>query len=326
MDKDRTDRSRAFWTVAAGRGEIRTEALQPPGPGEVRVRTDYSAVSRGSESLVFRGGVPPTEFERMRAPFQRGAFPFPVCYGYACVGEVVDGPPEWSGRRVFCLHPHQDHFVVPADAVVPLPDGVPADRAVLAANLETALNGVWDGRPGPGDRIAIVGGGVVGLLVGALVAALPGVDATVIDIDTDRQPIAEALGLAFAPPGAAPADCDVVFHASGRPEGLSTALECAGFEASVIEMSWYGDVAVTAALGGPFHARRLSMKSSQVGHVPPERAPRWSRRRRLATALSLLADARYDVLISGESPFDELPDLMPRLQASGSALCHRIRY
>lgn len=326
MSEHRTDRARAFWTVAAGRGEIRTEALQPPGPGDVLVRTAYSAVSRGSEALVFRGGVPPTEFERMRAPFQRGAFPFPVCYGYACVGEVVDGPAASSGRPVFCLHPHQDRFVVPAEAVVALPHGVPPERAVLAANLETALNGVWDGRPGPGDRIAIVGGGVVGLLVGALVSELPGVEATVVDIDDDRRATAEALGLAFAPPNGAPADCDLVFHASGQPRGLATALECAGVEASVIEMSWYGDIPVTAALGGPFHARRLALKSSQVGHVPPERAPRWSRRRRLATALALLADERFDVLISGESPFDELPELMPRLQASDGVLCHRIRY
>src|SRR6056297_1413179 len=231
--------ARAFWSVAPGRGEIRAEHLAPVDSGSVRIEARYSAVSRGSESLVFGGHVPESEHARMRAPFQRGEFPFPVCYGYACVGDVLEGPSPLRGRSVFCLHPHQDRFVVPVDAVVPLPEDVPPARAVLAANLETALNAVWDGRPGPGDRIAIVGGGVVGLLVGALCSALPGSRIALVDASAARREVAKALGMTFHAPDAAPAECDLVFHASGSPEGLTTALSCAGPEATVIELSWY---------------------------------------------------------------------------------------
>lgn len=319
--------SRAFWTATPGHGEIREQPLADPCTGEVMVRARYSGISRGSESLVFAGQVPASEFGRMRAPFQKGEFPFPVCYGYSSVGEVEAGDAALVGRPVFCLHPHQDRYVVPSSAVVPLPDEVPMARAVLAANLETALNAVWDGSPGPGDRIAIVGGGVVGLLTGALAAAIPGCSVTLIDIRSCRRKPAEALGMVFATPENAPEDCDLVFHASASAEGLTTALRCAGLEAGVIEMSWYGDSSVPVALGEAFHARRLTLRSSQVGRVPPGRCPRWSRRRRLEMAVSLLADDRLDVLISDESDFEDLPDLMPRLANEEiDALCHRIRY
>jgi len=324
---ERIPQARAFFTTGPGRGELRARPLAEPAAGEVRVRARFSGVSRGSEALVFAGRVPESEFERMRAPFQHGEFPFPVCYGYASVGHVEAGAPELIGQSVFCLHPHQDRYVVPASAIVPLPAGVPESRAVLAANLETALNAVWDGAPGPGDRIAVVGGGVVGLAIGALAAGIPGTDVSLVDIRPNRRAPAEALGMTFAGPADAPGDCDVVFHASGDPAGLATALDCAGREACVIEASWYGDARVPAPLGAAFHTRRLTLRSSQVGRVPPGRSARWSRRRRLEKAIALLADARFDILISGESGFDELPELMPRLaRGEMDALCHRIRY
>ena len=319
--------ARAFWSVAPGRGEIRSEPLPGVDPGTARVETHYSAISRGSESLVFGGHVPPSEYRRMRAPFQRGDFPFPVCYGYACVGEVSEGPSEWTGRPVFCLHPHQDRFVVPTDALVPLPEDVPPQRAVLAANLETALNATWDGAPGPGDRIAVVGGGVVGLLTGALNAALPGSRVILVDTQAARREVAAALGMQFRLPEDAPSDCDLVFHASGSPDGLATALGCAGREARVIELSWYGDRSIPVPLGQAFHAGRLTLRSSQVGSIPPIRAPRWTPRRRLSTALALLSDSRFDALFTGESPFEALPEIMPGVaDGGGQVLCHRIRY
>jgi threonine dehydrogenase-like Zn-dependent dehydrogenase len=319
--------ARAFWTIGPGRGEIRTESLAGPGPGEVLVETRFSGISRGTESLVLAGGVPPSEYARMRAPFQRGDFPFPVCYGYACVGTVTGGEAALVGRDVFCLHPHQDRFVVPADAVVALPDDVPPERAVLAANAETALNAIWDAAPGPCDRIAVIGGGVIGLLVGALAAALPGCRPVLVDVDDTRRAPAEALGLAFALPADAPADRDVVFHASAQADGLATALDCAGRDATVVELSWFGDRDVAVPLGRAFHARRLTLKSSQVGHLPPARTARWTRRRRLAAAVSLLADPRFDVLLGGDSPFERLPEVLPELaSAGGGPPCHRIRY
>jgi threonine dehydrogenase-like Zn-dependent dehydrogenase len=263
----------------------------------------------------------------MRAPFQRGDFPFPVQYGYACVGEVEAGPDDLVGRTVFCLHPHQDRFVVPAEAVTRIPDDVPAGRAVLAANAETALNALWDAQVGPGDRIAVVGGGVVGLLVARLAARLPGSAVTLVDVDPARRAVAEHLGAAFATPDEAPPDQDRVFHCSGRAAGLDTALTCAGFEAQVIELSWYGDREVPVALGGAFHSQRLQIRASQVGQVPPDRRARWNRSRRMQLALTLLNDERLDALIDDDVDFEQLPDRMPRILADdANGLCHRVVY
>jgi 2-desacetyl-2-hydroxyethyl bacteriochlorophyllide A dehydrogenase len=319
--------ARAFWTLKGGAAEIREEALRPPGPGEVLVDTLWSAVSRGTESLVFHGGVPPSEHERMRAPFQGGSFPFPVKYGYLNVGRVAEGPRELVGRAVFCLHPHQTRYVVPADAVVPIPEGVDPARAVLAGNLETAINGVWDADIRVGDRVAVVGAGVVGALVAFLAARIPGCRVELVDVLPERARLAAALGATFATPDAALGEADVVVHASGVPSALDTALALAGDEASVVEMSWYGDRATEIHLGGAFHARRLTLRSSQVGQVAPAQRVRWSRRRRLELALSLLRDPALDVLFDGESTFEELPHVMPRVLArDATGLCHRVRY
>ncbi|WP_163648556.1 zinc-binding alcohol dehydrogenase [Modicisalibacter sp. 'Wilcox'] len=321
-----TSTATAFWTLTPGHGALREESLPAPGEDEVRVRARYSGISRGTEALVFNGEVPPSEHQRMRAPFQAGDFPGPVKYGYASVGVVEDGPSALRGREVFCLHPHQDRYVVPAEAVVPLPEALPAERAVLAANMETALNGVWDAAPRPGDRIAVVGAGVVGALVAYLCASLPGTRVELIDIDPGRAALARALGMAFRSPDAASGDADLVFHVSGAPRGLAHALTLAGFEATLVEMSWYGRQRVSLPLGEAFHARRLTLLSSQVGSVAPARRARWSHRRRLGLALELLADPRLDALIEAESPFADLPELMPRLARARGALCHRLRY
>ncbi len=263
----------------------------------------------------------------MRCPFQQGEFPAPVKYGYSAVGMVEDGPAEAVGRRVFCLHPHQDRFIVPSDAVTDVPDTVPDRRATLAANMETAINGMWDAVPGPGDRIAVIGAGVVGCLVAALAARLPGAEVELIDIDPTREGIAAALGCHFATPEEASPEADLVVHASGSPAGLATAMTIAGFEATVLEMSWYGTRIVPLELGGAFHSRRLTLRSSQVGAVPAARRQRWPLRRRLAFALSLLRDPVFDILLSGETEFTALPALMPRVATSSAGiLCHTIRY
>jgi threonine dehydrogenase-like Zn-dependent dehydrogenase len=321
------DEARAFWVVAPGQGEIRAQRLRSPAPGELLIRARASAISRGTETLVFRGEVPQSEWQRMRCPFQEGEFPAPVKYGYAVAGIIEDGPTEFCGRRVFCLYPHQDRFIVPEDAIAAIPDDVPDRRATLAANMETAINGLWDGLPGLGDRIAVVGSGVVGALVAGLAARLPGADVELIDIDPRRAILAAALGCRFAVPHQARGEADLVIHASGAPEGLATALAIAGFEATVLEMSWYGTRVVPLELGGAFHSRRLSLRSSQVGAVPPRRRERWSRRRRLALALSLLRDPVFDLLLSGETDFSALPGQMAFLSASSTGvLCHTVRY
>lgn len=319
--------AKAFWVAEPGRGEIRTEFLRPPSGDEVLVRTLFSGVSRGTEALVFNGGVPGSERERMRAPFQSGDFPAPVKYGYAAVGRVEQGPSGLSGRTVFVLHPHQTYFVVPAEAVHVVPDEAPPARAVLAANLETALNGIWDARPHVGDRIAVVGAGVVGCLVGWIAARVPGCHVELVDINPARAAVASALGVDFALPADAARDTDLVVHASGSPAGLDLALSLAGDEARIVELSWFGDQRVSLALGGAFHARRLSIVSSQVGRVAASQRARWNTRRRMQLALSMLVDPALDVLITGESPFDGLPQVMATLAGQpGGALCHRITY
>ncbi|MDR5897976.1 zinc-binding alcohol dehydrogenase [Halomonas vilamensis] len=318
----------AFWVSAPGKGELRQTPLQLSDiEAPVEVKAHYSGISRGTESLVFNGCVPASEHARMRAPFQEGDFPAPVKYGYSSVGEVVAGPAALKGKKVFCLHPHQDRYVVPASAVHELPTNIPLERAVLTANMETALNGIWDAKPLPGERISVIGAGVVGALMAYLCQRVIGTDVQLVDIDPKRQTLAEALDIPFALPGDAHPDQDLVIHASGQSEGLNTALSLAGVEGRIIEISWYGEGNVPVSLGGAFHSQRLTLRASQVGRLPTDQQPRWDFERRLMLALRLLSDPALDALISGESDFADLPHVAADIFASGSGvLCHRIRY
>lgn len=308
--------ARALWYVAPGRAELREAPLATPGPGEVLVRMLYSGISRGTERLVFEGRVPPGEHARMRLPTQEGEFPFPVKYGYAAVGAVESGPKALAGKTIFALHPHQSRFLLAEAAAVPLPDAVPPRRAVLAANLETALNVLWDGELAAGQKIAVVGGGILGLLVAALAARPFGAAATLIDKEPARAALAETIGAAFASPEAAPKGFDLVVHTSASDAGLALALDIAAFEAIVVEASWYGDRIVGVPLGGSFHSQRLRLISSQVGAVAPSRRARYTHRARMEEALALLADDRFDALLGEEVPFAELPRHLPRLLAA----------
>jgi hypothetical protein len=317
----------ALWYTAPGKAEWRSESLSPLAESRLRVRSLFSALSRGTESLVFHGKVPESEHQRMRAPMMAGDFPFPVKYGYAAVGIVEDGPDNVIGKAVFALHPHQTLFDVPVEQAALLPDGLPPLRAVLAANMETALNTLWDSGATAGQRIAVIGGGVIGLLVGYLAGRLPGADVTLVDLQTARQATAAALGLNFALPADAPGDCDVVFHASGVGSGLNTAIECAGDEATIVEMSWYGAGQIPVALGGAFHSRRLRLIASQVGKVAPNQRARWSYRRRLAKALELLGDHRLDVLLETPISAPDVPRILANiLKPGGGVLCQPITY
>ena len=317
----------AFWIVAPGTGAIRPCRVPPADGGSVVVRTLFTAISRGTESLIFRGLVPPGQYAAMRAPFQEGTFPAPVKYGYAAVGEVIEGRSDLLGRQVFALHPHQSLFAIPADAAVPLPAGLPPDRAVLAANMETAVNALWDAPPRIGDRIAVIGAGVVGCLVGYLAGRLPAADVVLIDIDPSRREVAERLGISFALPTNAPGNADIVFHASASEAGLATALAVAGFEAEIVELSWFGQTRPALPLGEAFHSRRLTLRSSQVGAVSPARRPRITHRDRLALALRLLCDDRLEALLTGESRFADLPQTMADLaEGRPGVLCHRVAF
>src|SRR3954466_8654377 len=325
--RDVLDDAHAFWLRAPGRGEIRPVALPEPGRGDVVVRTLRSGISRGTETLVFRGGVPPSQYAAMRAPFQDGDFPGPVKYGYLSVGAVEEGPPELRGRTVFCLYPHQTAYVVPAGAVSVVPDDVPPARAVLAGTVETAVNALWDARPLIGDRITVVGAGMVGCCVARLLSRFPALQVTLVDVDADRAAVAAALGVDFALPGDAADGRDLVVHASATSAGLQRSLDLLAPEGTVIDLSWYGDSEVQLSLGGAFHSRRLGIRASQVGTLSPARSARRTTADRLGLALDLLRDDAFDALITGQSRFGELPYVMARL-ADGSlpALCHTITY
>ncbi len=315
----------AFWIAEPGLGVLRSEPLPPRGDADVLVRTLHTGVSRGTELSVFTGHVAASERERMRAPFQEGEFPAPVKYGYLNVGVVEEGPRELTGRTVFTLFPHQSAFVVPAGAVTPVPDAVPGRRAVLAGAVETAVNVLWDAAPLLGDRVTVMGAGMIGCCIARLAGAIPGVEVTLVDTDPARRAVAETLGVGFAEPRDAPHDRDLVVNASGSDAGLRKALETVVTDGEVIEASWYGDRPVTLPLGADFHSRRLTIRSSQVGAVAARRRGSRTTADRLALALELLKDPAFDVLLTGRSSWRELPDLLARM-ADGSAdgLCHTI--
>jgi threonine dehydrogenase-like Zn-dependent dehydrogenase len=317
--------ARALWIEEAGRAALRDEPLPELGPEQVEVRATFSGISRGTESLVFRGQVPAELHASMRCPHQVGELSFPVKYGYCSVGRVSAGA-ERLGQKVFCLHPHQDRYVVAARDVVPIPDAVPERRAVLAANMETAINGLWDAAPAVGQRVAVIGAGAVGLLSASLLRQFPGIELEVVDVAPEKDAVCRALGLTPVRPAQAARECDLVLHASGAPEGLALALDLAGFEASIVELSWYGTRSVPLGLGGRFHNARLRIQSSQVGHVATRQRARWSYRRRMELALRLLADPAYDALLGEPVAFDVLPEALPGLLRGASSVTSVIQY
>nr|NLD41214.1 zinc-binding alcohol dehydrogenase [Actinomycetales bacterium] len=317
----------AYWTVAPGRGELRTEFLADPIRDEVLVRALASGVSRGTELLVHRHEIPREIIAEMRGPHQAGDLPGPVKYGYLTVGVVEEGPEHLLGQRVFCLHPHQDRFVVPAADVVPIPHNVPTSRAILAGTVETAVNALWDAGPRIGDRVAVVGAGMIGLGVALLLQRHPLARLQVVETSESRRALLRELGLDAVTPDEAEDECDIVFHASATSAGLATTLRLLGTAGEAIELSWYGTRTPEVPLGGEFHSRRLVLRASQVGRVSPARAARRSAADRIAIALDALTDPVFDHLLAPAVPFAELPRVMEEI-ANGArdVLCQVIEY
>lgn len=316
-------KARSLWVVGRGRAEVRESDLPSPADGSVRIRALVSGISRGTERIIYHGRVPQSESERMRCPFQEGDFPHPVKYGYAMVGTVDRGPTSLLGRRVFCLHPHQTAFDIPLEASIPVPDAIPSACAALAPQMETALNATWDAGEVAGP-VAVIGGGIIGLLTAYLAARMA--DVVLIDRNPARAAVAAHLGLRFALPRDAPREQTLVFHSSGTGDGLALALELCAFEASVIELSWFGDAEVPVRLGGAFHSRRLTLKSSQVGSVAPSRRAEHDHRRRLEEALKLCGDPRLDILVRESTPFEQVPARLGAILNDPDTLCHLIDY
>ncbi|WP_309107085.1 dehydrogenase [Arthrobacter sp.] len=324
---ERPQKATAYWTVGPSKGELRTEDLPEPAEGEALVRTLYSGISKGTEMVVHSARVPECIEDRMAAPHQEGHFPAPVKFGYLSVGVVEQGPTELEGKTVFCLYPHQDHYVVPAHELTVVPDAVPAKRAVLTGTVETAVNALWEAGPRLGDRIAVVGAGLVGGMVATLLRNFPLQRLQLIDVDPSKSGFAAALGVDFSHPDDALADCDIVFHCSASQDGLERCLKLAGDEGEIIEMSWYADRKVSVPLGEDFHARRLSIRASQVGVVARSRRHRRSTSDRLELAVSLLSDPVFDHFLTGTSSFEDLPGVVDRLsEGTLGALCHVLDY
>lgn len=315
--------ARAYWITGPRQGTILTEELNSPGSGQALVRTLYSGVSRGTELLVHRHEVPSEVAEQMRAPHQEGLLPDPVKYGYLNVGVVEQGPEHLTGRRVFCLFPHQDRYVVDASDLRLIPDDVPSPRAVLAGTIETAVNAIWDSGITIGDRVSVVGGGMVGLSLALLLRRFPLARLEVVDVDPTRT----LPGVELRSPGKASTDADVVFHTSATADGLATGLSLLGDEGTLIELSWYGTQTPGVPLGGSFHARRLNIKASQVSRISPARAARRGFGDRMSIALDALRDDAFDALLSPPVDFDELPAAFAELDAGGgSPLCTLVTY
>jgi hypothetical protein len=326
IPRDQVHEAHAYWVTKSGDGELRPESLPPRQKEEALVRTLYSGVSRGTERVVHEGRVPERVADLMQAPHQEGDFPGPVKYGYLSVGTVEEGPEEWRGKTVFSLHPHQDFYIVPTSQLTAIPADVPARRAVLTGIVEVAINALWEAGPRLGDRVAVVGGGLVGGVLATLLRKYPLGRLQLVDADPEKRNLAEKLSIEFAEPEDAANDNDIVFHCSASNDGLKLSLQLAGDDSDVIELSWFADKEVTLPLGEDFHARRLNIRSSQVGAVALPRRHRRTNAQRLQEAVNQLKDPLFDTFLSSECQFQNLPSTLVKLFERPGGFCHVVAY
>ncbi|MGI9350414.1 MAG: zinc-dependent alcohol dehydrogenase [Rhizobiaceae bacterium] len=328
-------RARRLTYPACGKGIIEYAQLIDIKDENVTLKTLYSGISKGTESLVFNGNVPESEWTRMQCPFMTGSFAFPITYGYACVCEVMECGKAVEnlelGDRVFILHPHQDLMCVPASACHKLPDIIPTKRGVLSANMETGLNSVWDAEISGKPACAVIGAGVVGLMTAHALRETTGVSPIVLDVNPAKEKIISKLGFNFANPSRHTdlnlPEFEFLFHTSASSEGLQTAIDLAGFEARIVELSWYGEKPVSLLLGGAFHSKRLRIIASQVGSIAPAMRAELDQSERIKQAMALLDDPRLDSLLETEIEFSEVPDhLHDLLGPQSDILCQVIRY
>lgn len=312
---------------------IRSERVDPPGAGEILVASRLSAVSAGTELLLYRNQFPPDLLLDETIPALQRPFSYPMKYGYAVVGQVLEAGAgvdrAWIGRRVFGFHPHESHFLASPEHVVPLPEGLPAEDAVLLPSMETAVNFLMDGRPVIGERVAIFGQGVVGLMTTALLARLPLSSLVTLDRHPLRRETSVALGARLAVDPAAPdalarvqraleggsshGGADLVYEVSGNPEALNQAIAVGGFGARIVVGSWYGQKRSPIHLGGRFHRSRMHLVSSQVSTLQPAGSGAWTKARRLGVALEMIDLLRPSTLITHGYPFEQAEDLYAML-------------
>lgn len=316
-------RNEALYFTAPRQVALRREPCPAPGPGQVRVRTRLSAISPGTEMLLYRGQMPSSLPADEALEALAGPLAYPLKYGYAAVGQVTDlgpGVPEaWAGRWVFAFQPHQTCFVATVASLHPVPTDIPPERAAFLPNMETAVNFLLDGAPLIGERVAVLGQGVVGLLTTALLARFPLAALVAFDRYPLRRETARALGATLALDPAAPdaleaarvhlaahdryAGADLTYELSGNPAALNLALALTGFAGRVVIGSWYGTKRAALDLGGRFHRSRIRLLSSQVTTLAPEHTGRWDKARRLALAWEMLRTFPAERLITHRIPF-----------------------
>jgi len=277
------------------------------------LQSKYSLISVGTERTVSMGKVPVDLHDSMAVPYMKGAFSFPVKYGYSLVGKVLKGPSEWMGRNVHLMHPHQDYCYSNLSDLFILPPTIPLKRATLISNMETAVNAIWDSQVSIGDRVVVVGFGLIGSLVALIVRQIPGVEVQVVEIDKSRQQVARSLGFGVSD-SCKKNHFDMAFHASGSATGLQNAIDAVGLEGPIIELSWYGNRKVDISLGTTFHSLRKQLISSQVSFIPSTKQSGWDFKRRKKTVLNLLHNPVFDHLLDTEVPFKESPSVFEKIR------------
>lgn len=319
--------AKALWFRTRGHAEILEERLPRLRPGWCRLHTLFSAISPGTERLVYSGEVPEDLHREMRCPYMGGKFPFPVKYGYSLVGKITEGPEDSIGSVVHVLHPHQDQCIVRTEHTFPIPPQVPPSRATLASNLETAVNAIWDSEVTIGEHALIIGFGAVGSLVARLLSFMSGIKLEIVDANPSKIALAEKMGFKACDPGSVSGNFDLAFHASRSSDGLQLAVDRVGFEGRIIELSWYGTNKISLSLGGTFHSQRKAILSSQVATPSRRQRSRWDHARRRSLVFELLERSEFDSHITHSVPFGGLPDIYNKLKAHPTeGLSYLVKY
>ena len=308
--------------------DITEDKLPEPGAGEVLIQTRFSAISHGTEMLVYRGQFPAGMAADDTIPELRRPLTYPLKYGYAVVGDIIDTGSgvsrDLNGQSVFSLHPHESCFTVDADRVIPLPAGVDPLDALFLANMETAVNLLMDGRPVIGENVAVLGQGVVGLLTTSLLARFPLAALLTVDpiklrreasrqagahrsLDPNLEDIENQISMALKSDGST-GQADLTYELSGDPEALNQAIAATGFDGRIVVGSWYGSKPAALDLGSRFHRRRLRLISSQVSTLTPELAARWSHKRRFEVAWEMIRRIRPARFITRRIPLTQAPE------------------
>lgn len=331
-------RASQLWFTAPFSVEVREVTLPAPAADEVVVRTRYSAVSAGTELLLYRGQMPGSmSLDATLSSLQQSSG-YPLQYGYACVGEVQqtgrDVDPDWQGRQVFSFQPHASHFLATTDQLIAVPDDLSAQAAVFLPNMETAVNLVQDGQPLIGERVVVLGQGIVGLLLSGLLARFPLADLAAVEGQPDRQDLARTFGVkdVYSPDEAtravasssdgypAMADADLIYEVSGQPEALNLAIALSGFASRIVIGSWYGSKRVPIDLGGKAHRNRLQLITSQVSTLAPGLSGRWDKQRRYHLAWDMIRATDTAQLITHNLPLEEAEWLYKQLHEEASGI------